>query len=135
MKKRLLTYIMIFVISVMPVQGVFADTTPVAEVTAKVLDNATGLVKVSGQFEGCADMPVGVYVLQSYVESLDGMTPLNTKDYINHTQQLYTDENGEFTFTYKLADGEGKYKVHAALYDNSMSDDTYFVFVSDGTIT
>ena len=135
MKKRLLTYIMIFVISVMPVQGVFADATPVAEVTAKVLDNATGLVKVSGQFEGCADMPVGVYVLQSYVESLEGMTPLNTKDYINHTQQLYTDENGEFTFTYKLADGEGKYKVHAALYDNSMSDDTYFVFVSDGTIT
>ena len=135
MKKRLLTYIMIFVISVMPVQGVFADATPVAEVTAKVLDNATGLVQVSGQFEGCADMPVGVYVLQSYVESLEGMTPLNTKDYINHTEQLYTDENGEFTFTYKLADGEGKYKVHAALYDNSMSDDTYFVFVSDGTIT
>lgn len=137
MKKRLLIYIMIFVISVMPVQGVFAgaDTTPVAEVTAKVLDNATGLVQVSGQFEGCADEPVGVYVLQSYVESLEGMTPLNAKEYINHTEQLYTNENGEFTFTYKLGDGEGKYKVHAALYDNSMSDDTYFVYVSDGTIT
>lgn len=128
-KKALRAYLLIFIISIAAVHTVSAET----GINASV-DNKTGNVTISGCFDGKPDTPAGVYVLQSNMDSLEGITPSNAGDYINHIEQVYTDENGEFSFSYILDETEGKYAVHAAVFDGTETADTYFVYITNETI-
>lgn len=94
------------------------------------VDNKTGIVTVSGKLEGEKNSYAGIYVTRAGVDNLDAITPETAKEYISHAEQVYTDENGEFSFTYKLVGDDGTYRVHMSNSNGSRKADTKFVYIS-----
>lgn len=107
----------------------FADT-----YVNTAVDNKSGIITVSGKLNDDINAPAGIYILQDGVESFDGITPETAGEYINHIEQIVTDENGEFEFTYKLISGEGKYNVFLSNFDGTKKAQTQFVYISSDAL-
>ena len=75
-------------------------------------DKDTKTVTVNGHIDDCQNERVIVTVLKSGKENLSGITADTADSYILHYEQVITNENGDFTLSYKT-ESDGIFKVFA----------------------
>jgi len=89
-------------------------------------NEATKEVYVEGHLDEYKNAPAAVWILKDGKENLTGLTKTNINDYLLHLEQVITNEDGEFNFTYKV-NNEGIYNTFVKSFDGSLKGEGMIV--------
>lgn len=88
-------------------------------------------VLVEGYLDDYKNAPAAVWILKEGKENLDGLTKANINDYLLHLEQVVTNEDGDFDFTYTVKN-EGVYNTFVKSFDASLIADGMIIARGSG---
>lgn len=127
MKKSIILLLLVVMVSVFPVYS--------APIDSVVLDRDTQMVTITGTTMNQND-PVAIEILKPGREwsELDGLPPQNVLDVLAGFYQVASDENCQYTLTYK-ADGQpGAYQVRVRFLPEDIAYDDGYVLIDNTEI-